>query len=152
MPNSNHGKAKPKTWNYHPELPVKVSPLFTTPIKIGAVLKWFISSWFPVSERLIILLISVLCWLFFSPTLEQTKTFEWDWISQLYFRNLVLMIAVAGGLHCYLYIFKKQGDKLQYDTKPFPQDKSSFTFNNQVQDNIFWSCASALRFGQLMRH
>ena len=141
---SNQGKAKPKTWNYHPQLPVTVSPLFITPLKIGAIIKWFFLSWFPISERLIILCISVLCWLFFSPSVEQTQTFEWGWVVQIYLRNLLLMIMVAGGLHCYLYVFRKQGDELQYDTKPFAQNKSSFTFNNQVWDNIFWSCASGV--------
>jgi sterol desaturase/sphingolipid hydroxylase (fatty acid hydroxylase superfamily) len=47
-------------------------------------------------------------------------------------------------LHVYFYVFKAQGNHRQYDARPFAKNKRSFTFNNQVQDNMFWSCASGV--------
>jgi hypothetical protein len=47
-------KPKKKQWNYHPELPIGVSPLFSRPFNPKAVFKWFVGGWLPLSEILII--------------------------------------------------------------------------------------------------
>ena len=137
-------KAKNKHFQYHPDLPIQVSPLFRSPFDLLAILKWFIGSWFPISERLLILIISVITWYYFHPSLEQTQTFELGWIALITLRNLALIVLVAGGLHLYLYVFKRQADNYKYDTKPLINKRSTFTFNNQVKDNIFWTCASGV--------
>lgn len=59
-------------------------------------------------------------------------------------RNLLLMSLVAGGLHWYFYIAKKQGDDRRYDTRPFATDSRVFTFGSQVRDNMFWTLASGV--------
>ncbi len=59
-------------------------------------------------------------------------------------RNLVLMTAVAGGLHLYLYTIGKQGDRLRFDSRPLKTTGRTFTFGGQVRDNMFWTLASGV--------
>ena len=137
-------RPKKKQWNYHPDLPIRVSPLFQRPFNAQAVLKWFVSSWFPLSERLMILLLAAISWFFFHPALIRCQVFQFDWIAEIFVRNLVLMFIVAGGLHLYFYTYKKQGDERHYDARPLAENSRVFTFNNQVLDNMFWSCVSGV--------
>ena len=137
-------KPRKKKWHYAPQVPIQVSPLFRRPFDGVAILKWFVGGWLPVSEKLVILLLAVLSWAFFHPTLEQCREFRIDWISMILIRNLALMGLVAGGLHLYFYVFKCQQDEGHYDARPFARNNRVFTFNDQVLDNIFWSCASGV--------
>ncbi len=127
-----------------PPLPLQASPYFRWPIDVVAILKWMIGGWFPVSERLIILGLSVFCWICLSPSAEHCREFSLDWIGLVYLRNLALMILVAGGLHFYLYILKRQGNERRYDARPLATNKGAFTFRSQVRDNMFWSLASGV--------
>ncbi len=140
----NLPKHQNNQWNYHPDLPIRVSPVFRRPFDLLAVLRWIIGSWFPLSERLIILLLSLLSWFIFHPSIERCREFNIDWVTQIFLRNLALMFFVAGGLHVYLYIIKAQADERRYDTRPLGKNKNTFTFNNQVFDNMFWTCASGV--------
>ncbi len=138
------GTRKRKQWHYCPDLPIRVSPLFSQPFKPRAVLKWFVRGWFPVSENLIILVLSILSWFFFHPALVRCQVFQFDWIAQIFVRNMVLMFLVAGGLHLYFYVFRQQGEARRYDARPLAEKSRVFTFNNQVLDNMFWTCASGV--------
>ena len=137
------GKRK-KPWHYTPNLPLNVSPYFRWPPNPVAILKWILGGWLPLSERLIVLLLSIMCWVYFHPALETCREFAAGWIAQIYLRNLLLLIIVAGGLHLYFYIWRRQGDERRYDARPFPTNASVFTFRSQVRDNVFWSCASGV--------
>jgi len=133
-----------KFWHYSPPLPIQVSHYFRKPFSFSAALKWMFSSWFPISDRLIVLGLAVLSWLFFHPEIEACKEFALGWVSQIYLRNLLLLMLVAGGLHLYFYVWRKQGDDLRYDKRPLVRDNKKFTFNSQVLDNMFWSIASGV--------
>ncbi len=133
-----------KKWHYCPALPVMVSPLFRKPLDVLTILKWFVGGWFPLSERLIILLLSVLSWFFFHPALVRCQVFQFDWIAQIFVRNLALMFLVAGGLHLCFYVYRLQHDERRYDARLFAQNKPVFTFNNLVRDTMFWSCVSGV--------
>ena len=98
-----------KQWNHHPELPIGVSPLFSRPFNLSAILKWFVRGWFPISENLIILTLSCISWFFFHPALVHCQVFQFDWIAQIFARNLVLMVLVAGGLHLYFLCVQATG-------------------------------------------
>jgi sterol desaturase/sphingolipid hydroxylase (fatty acid hydroxylase superfamily) len=137
-------RKKRKQWNYHPDVPIQVSPLFSRPLRLKAIVKWFVGGWFPVSEKLIVLTLAMISWFFFSPALVRCQVFQFDWIAQIFVRNLALMFIVAGGLHLYFYVYKKQGEDRRYDARPFAENNRVFTFNNQVLDNMFWSCASGV--------
>jgi hypothetical protein len=72
------GKQKRPQWNYRPEVPIRVSPLFRTPFDPIAIAKWIVAGWFPVTERLIILFLALLSWFFFHPELIRCQVFQFD--------------------------------------------------------------------------
>ena len=131
-------------WNHIPQVPVGVSPMFALPPNFGAILRWTLRQWLVVTERSILVVISLLSWLFFQPSLEVSATLSADWIAALYIRNLLLMVAVAGGLHLYFYSRKTQGDALRYDKRDLSDQKKIFSFKNQLADNMFWTLASGV--------
>lgn len=106
--------------------------------------RWMLRQWLVVTERSILVLISLCSWFFLQPPLEVTANLSLEWIGLLYLRNLLLMIAVAGGLHFYFYTRKKQRDTLRYDTRDLKGMQKSFTFQSQIADNIFWTLASGV--------
>lgn len=133
-----------KMWNYLPELPIQVSPYFRKPFNVLNIIKWMFASWFPVSDRLVVLLLASLSLIFFTPDIATTKDLSFGWISQIYIRNVILLTLVAGGLYLYFYVWRKQGDELRFDEKPAVKSHSPFTFNSQLWDNVFWSIASGV--------
>ena len=131
-------------WNHLPNVPIKVSPFFRWPLRPMDMLVWIWNSWFLVSEKLIIIGIAFVSFYLFQPSLEETENLEASWILQMYFRNLVLMSTVAGGLHLYFYTFSRQGKKLRYDPRPLMKKGKQFTLGGQVKDNMFWTLASGV--------
>ena len=130
-------------WNWHPNLPFQNNPIFYRPTNIKKIFEWY-SVWFKTSEATIVVLFAVLTWFFFQPALEFCKTFRFDWISLMYLRNLTIIFMVAGGLHLYLYAFKRQGNEYKYNNKELAKNNKKFLFSNQVLDNMFWSVASGV--------
>ncbi len=131
-------------WNFQPELPLRVSPLFIRPFSAAHVIKWFVKAWLPISERLIILGLAFVSWFWLQPPLEQSASFAWGWVLEMYARNIALMVLVAGGLHLYFFTLRCQGDEGKYDTRPLASNNRTFTLNNQVHDNMFWTLASGV--------
>ena len=133
-----------KAWHFVPAVPLSVSPYFSWPIHVAEILRWLVRGWLPLSERLIILLLALISWAWFHPALEQCREFAPGWVAQIFVRNLALMFIVAGGLHLYFYILRRQGDDRRYDSRPFARGNRLFTFRSQVLDNMFWTCASGV--------
>ena len=133
-------------WNHLPELPLRVSPLFTWPPNPIEAARWLWNSWFLISERLIIAGIAFVSYFWFQPPLEQTRTLAFNWIAQIYLRNFLLLLIVAGVLHLWFYTFSKQGDKLKYDTRPLMTNGRQFSLGGQIRDNMFWSLGSGVFF------
>ena len=142
--NANMAGSSRATWHSTPELPIKLAPFYDRPIRVGDIMRYVISGWSPFGERLYFLLIALGIWLFFTPSLERAVEFKVDWISEIWLRNVILMTVVAGGLHLYLYTFRKQGDELRYDTRAYPAKGKAFLFGNQLWDNVFWSLGPAV--------
>lgn len=90
-------------------------------------LLWLWSSWFLITEKLIIVGLAFISFYWFQPPLEEMQTLAVGWIAEIYIRNLVLMTAVAGGLHLYFYTFTKQGQRLKYDPRPLMKNGKQFT-------------------------
>lgn len=82
---------------------------------VRAMLRWMVRGWFPVSERLIILLLAILVSFLFQPSLSETSSLSAGWLVELFLRKLLLMCLVAGGLHWYFYMARKQADDRRYD-------------------------------------
>ena len=140
----NNKSQADKLWNWHPDLPISISSIFVFPPNLYSIAKSLASTWLVLSGRVVILIASIVSWLFFHPTLEQCVDFKSGWIFEIYARNLIIMMLFAGGLHLYFYTFKMQGNILRFDSKDQVRANSVFTFQNQVRDNIFWSLASGL--------
>ena len=131
-------------WNHLPDLPLKASPLFQWPPKPLAAIKWWLSGWFLISEKLIIVAIAFASLTWFQPPLEQSNNLSLSWIAPMLLRNLVLMTVVAGSLHLFFYTFTAQGKRLKYDPRPLMKNGKQFTLGGQVRDNMFWTLASGV--------
>ncbi|QJF50275.1 sterol desaturase family protein [Roseobacter ponti] len=133
-----------KGWNHAPNVPLQVSPFFSWPPRPLAMAAWLWTSWFFITERLIIVAIACISFYFFQPPPEETRTLAFGWVAGIYIRNVVLMTLVAGALHLYFYTFTKQGQKLKYDPRPLMKNGRQFTLGGQVRDNMFWTIASGV--------
>ena len=133
-----------REWNHEPELPIAVSPLWQWPPKPLEVVKWYAGAWFFFTINMAILGLAFGSYLWVSPTLDQTLTLSFSWAFQIFLRNLLLFVMVAGGLHLWFYTYAVQGQDKKYDPRPFPRSGRMFSFNSQVLDNIFWSLASGV--------
>ena len=126
------------------ELP-KPSPIFRTPWKPKDILKYlFAAEGFLWPVNLLYALLAVISWLWFTPSLARTAYFQIGWIAEIYARNAVLLILIAGGLHLRLYITRAQGTKFKFSTKWLAMHDKKFLFSNQTYDNIFWNLVSGV--------
>lgn len=133
-----------KGWNHLPEIPLKISPVFIWPPQPVEIAKWVWNSWFLISERLIVAGIAIVCYLWFQPSLETTKSLEFGWIAQIYVRNFLLALMVGGSLHLWFYTYSAQGKKLKYDPRPLMVNGRQFTLGGQVRDNMFWTLGTGV--------
>ncbi len=128
---------------WQPELLPQPSPIFQWPWRPIKILKYlFAPVGFLWPYNLAVALIAVAAWLFFTPGFERTAQFEVGWIAEVFARNVVLLILVAGGFHLRLYITKGQGTKFKYTDKWLATKDPRFLFRNQTWDNVFWSLGS----------
>lgn len=132
-----------RQWQHRPSTPIRVSPFFSWPPARKRMWPWIRRRWFAVAENLIVLVIALLS-LQYLPSQLQLRDLSFDWIAELYLRNFLLMVLVAGGLHLYFYTFKRQQNHLQYDTRPLVRGSRLFKFSRQLWDNIFWTLASGV--------
>ena len=135
--------SRDKRGEWQPDDLPQPSPLFRWPIKPVSIIKYlFAPQGFLWPYNLLYALIALISWVFFNPDLARTASFEIGWIAEIYLRNFVLLILVAGGLHLRLYIAKGQGTKFKYSDKWLAKRNSKFLSSNQTRDNIFWTLAS----------
>ena len=136
--------SKASGWHHTPRLPVRPAPYWDRPARPVAAFVYLARSWRPVSDRALFLLIAVGVWLWATPELSRTATFQLDWMAEVWLRNFILISIVAGGLHIWLHIWRRQGDDTHYDTRPFLKNNGRFTFRNQVHDNMFWTLGTGV--------
>ena len=133
-----------KIWNFRPDGPVKTSPLFAWPPRPGAIVGWFASYWLVLSTVTMSMAVAVAAWALFLPELAAMQNLAPGWIIQVWLVNFVPTVLLAGGLHLWLYTLKGQGNRLKYDARGQARDNGTFTFRNQVHDNMFWSLVSGV--------
>ena len=145
------GRARPRreAWHFKPELPLHQAPYFEWPLDIVASLRYLFTIWRPFNQRFLLLLVAFAAWTWFTPSIERARTFSLDWILEIGLRNLVIVLVVAGGLHLWLYTFRRQGDDERYDARPLATHSRKFHFRNQVWDNMFWTLAGSVPIGTL---
>lgn len=137
------------TWHFTPDLPITQAPYCEWPLKPGKCLVYLLKSWSPLAERFFILLAAIAIWHWFVPSLERTATFRFDWMFEIWLRNFILVLTIAGGLHLWFFTFAGQGDEMRYDKRPLARDSRVFHFGNQVWDNMFWTLGSSVLVGTL---
>ena len=154
MPDSSVGSVAPKqaprkTWSFTPELPVTQAAWFERPFSAAGSVKYLFEVWRPFSPRFLMLLVAIAAWIWFTPSLERAATFQPGWMLEILLRNLCIVLVVVGGLHLFLYTFRKQEDELRYDARPLATNSKIFHFGNQVWDNAFWTLAGSVPVGTL---
>ena len=132
-------------WNYHPDLPIANPSIFAWPPSPAFIGAWFLRNWLALSERVIMVLLAVLAWLFLYPPISAAQSFAFGWIFQVWAVNFGLTFAVAGGLHWYFYMRKGQGMTLKFEKRDLGRGKL-WNFSNQVHDNMFWTLGSGVGF------
>ena len=127
---------------WRPKDPISFAPIFIWPPKLKKFFIWLFNYLF--TWNLIYLAIVFISYYFLQPPLQEMKTFKASWISTIFIRNMALVWIIYGGWHLYLYTLKKRGTKAKYCPRWQSTDGSTFLWNNQVYDNVFWACASAV--------
>ena len=115
-----------------------MSHVFRWRPRIGIVLNWFRHGWFALSGATIWVALAFVVFTWFQPSLAQWSL---EGIILMLLRNLFLIFIIAGGLHLWLWAMRFQGDRLKFDIRDMMRDNGTFTFRNQVFDNMFWSIA-----------
>ena len=133
-----------REWNYHPDLPLHDPSIFHWPPRPGFIARWIGRNWLTLSERVLMVLLSIAAWWLLYPSLEQARSFSFGWIAQTWLANLGLMIVIAGGLHWFFYIRDGQGKTLKFDHRDQAKGNRLWNFSNQVHDNMFWSLSSGV--------
>lgn len=110
-----------------------------------AAIGFLLRSWNPIGMRFLFLMAATFTWMFFTPDFERAKTLSFDWIAEVWLRNFVILLTVAGGLHSLLWFFKVQGDDFRYDMRPMMRGPKMYFFKDQVWDNVLWTFV-ALQF------
>jgi sterol desaturase/sphingolipid hydroxylase (fatty acid hydroxylase superfamily) len=124
---------------------ISYGPFFEWPPKPKPLFKWFFG--FPgylLPWNLLYALAAIIIWLYLTPPLEKMTTLKIDWIGFILLRNFILLIAITGSWHLWLYVWRKQDTKFKYN-RSWPNKKSKvFLFSNQTYDNMFWTLVSGV--------
>ena len=144
MENPDDKKPMSKSWHWHPELPVKLSPIMDMPPKPFAFLKWIASYWLVIGSVTIEFALAWIVFAYFQPDVGIMKTLSLGWITGIWCRNAILLTLIAGSLHFWFYIMKGQRKILKFDPRGLSRNNGKFWFRDQVKDNMFWSLASGV--------
>ncbi|WP_435659805.1 sterol desaturase family protein [Leisingera caerulea] len=131
-------------WHYRPNGPVPLNPLFSWPPRPAAVLAWYRGAWMEITSLTVCFLLALAIYAWLLPPLAEMAAFRPGWMLQVWLANLLPQAAVAGGLHWWLYMRKGQGMRKKFDKRDLSRGNGTFTFKNQVLDNIWWTLGSAI--------
>ena len=131
-------------WAWHPPLPLTGVPVFVWPPRPVAALRYLVSRAFLWSIVVPFGAVATITWFWLQPALERCTELKADWILQMYARNLGLMLLVAGGLHLFLFTFRRQGSDRKFDSRDLNATPQRFFARRQSADNMLWSLASGV--------
>jgi ferredoxin-NADP reductase/sterol desaturase/sphingolipid hydroxylase (fatty acid hydroxylase superfamily) len=136
------GGFKDSRGEWRPEKPVSYAPIFTWPPKVKQFFVWLFNYLF--TWNLVYLAVVIFSYYYLQPPLEEMKSFRVNWIATILLRNMALVWIVYGGWHLYLYKFKARGTDAKYSPRWQSKFGSTFLWNDQVYDNVFWTCVSGV--------
>lgn len=134
-------------WAFTPELPLRTAPIARRPLEPAELARHMASVWQPLSSRMVILAVSIVAWLWFSPTVAEASVIRPGWVVEILIRNYAVVLASAGLTHLWLYTWRRQGEELRYDSRPLARKKRIFLFGDQVKDNMFLTLVGAVPIG-----
>jgi len=126
------------------ELPV-VATIWAWPPRPLKTLRWLVSNagyLFPWNAVFFVMALGA--WAYLTPELSRAVAFRFDWIAEVYVRNLALMVLFTGGWHLWLFTFKGQGNRYKYNSEWLSESNPTFLWRNQVRDNMFWTIVSGV--------
>lgn len=132
-----------REWNFHPKLPITMSPVFDIPPKPRAAIAWLLGTWTKLTPPVSHIAFAVAAYLFLWPSMDMVRQGSSKWALDILAINFGSVILLAGALHSYLYIFMGQEKRLKFDARPMEKSRR-FTFGYQVWDNMFWTLASGV--------
>ncbi len=133
-----------RDWNWHPDIPAKISPLFEWPLRPLAIVNWFVATWKPLSEHFFYALLAVAVWHWLQPPLAETATLQAGWVFEIWLRNIVMMIVFTTVIHLWLYTYAKQGNERKFDRRGLANNNRTFAFNSQLLDNLSFTLISGV--------
>ncbi|MEM0978024.1 MAG: sterol desaturase family protein [Pseudomonadota bacterium] len=136
--------AEAARWNYRPDHPVAMNPLFSLPIDWRAVWTWYSAYWLAASTTTFTIVLALVAFFTILPPLEAMADWHWSWMLRVYLSNLVPHVMTAGILHWWLYMRKGQDLRTKFDARGQARENGTFSFRNQVLDNMFWTIASGI--------
>ena len=119
------------------------SPLFAWPPRPAEAFKWLFG--FPgylLPWNIVYMVVATLTWHYLQPSLSRCVEFRADWILEIYVRNQSMLVIIVSAWHLRLWSLKSQGLKFKYTSDWMATGKRKFLWNNQLRDNVFWSCVS----------
>lgn len=136
-------------WNHRPPTPIAQNPLFLWPPNPKAIIKWYAAFWFEISTTTLCFVLALGAYFLILPDLAQMQIFSADWMIRVWLANLVPQCLIAGALHHWLITRKGQGDTSKFDSRDQNRKNGSFSFGNQVHDNMFWHIVSGITLWSL---
>lgn len=137
--------ARNKRGDWKPEADLEIAPVFVWPPRPMPLLKYLFGypgyfwPW-----NVIYMAVPIVTWAWFTPPLEDMRSFQPGWIIYLLARNAVLIGLVIFLWQGWLHWKRAQGTDWKYTNKWFARDNPIFLFRNQTLDNLFWTFASAV--------
>ena len=128
-----------------PITPIQSAPVFVWPPRPAALLRFvFGMPGYFLPLNILYMGMAVLTWFVLTPSMARMAIFQWDWVAQVYARNLGLTVLVYGGLHLRFYIQKAQGTRYMLNRREPTSNASHFMFGSQVRENVFWTAGSGV--------
>jgi len=129
--------------SYQPESRIDIPPIYAWPPKPLKALRWlFFGLFYPWG--FIFIALAFVSWYYLTPGLASMVEFKPGWIALLWLRNAALLAIVAGGLHWWFYMRRKQDKAFKFNDHWMATDSKLFLWGNQVWDNMFWSIVSGV--------
>ncbi|WP_298916606.1 sterol desaturase family protein [uncultured Roseobacter sp.] len=131
-------------WNFRPQVPLAQNPLFQWPPRPAAIFRWYAAFWLEISTTTLCFVLALAAYFVILPELAEMQVLAWGGVIKVWLANLVPQVICAGTLHYWLIMRKGQGEKTKYDPRDQARNNGTFTFGNQVHDNMFWHIASGI--------
>jgi sterol desaturase/sphingolipid hydroxylase (fatty acid hydroxylase superfamily) len=134
-----------KRGDWRPTEPPTPTPLYDWPPRPLAVLRWLLGyPGYLLPWTLFYMALGTLTWRYLTPEIARTRTLEPGWIAFILARNLGILVLVVSAWHVWLYVARAQGTDYKYNERWLSKGNSTFLFNSQVLDNLFWTLLSAV--------